>query len=265
MDKNAPAFNFEYSATTPVIEANGISKVYKIGRQMVSPISDISLTIAYGDFVVIFGPSGAGKSTLMNVLMGVEPPDTGEVLLKGESLFQYSSEVRTFIRLKRFGYIPQQHYWLDRLSILDNVALPLIMQGAGWKEARKKAQELLRNIGMEEQQAHKPLELSGGQQQKASVVRALINDPWLIFADEPTEHLDTQSVEDVIQLLLKENKENQRTVVMVTHDLQFLKYATKWLFVRDGRLWDIDHQHSPFKSIKEAVEFIDSNPGEVRQ
>lgn len=248
----------DYHSSVPVIEAVGVSKVYKVGRQMVSPVSDISLQIEHGEFIVVFGPSGAGKSTLMHVLMGIEVPDVGEVLLKGDPLYGFGAEARAYIRLKRFGYIPQRPEWSELLSVVDNVALPLILQGWAWAPARVKAIEALRRIGLESHAKYRPSELSGGQQQKASIVRSIINDPWIIFADEPTEHLDTQSVEEVIALLREENADRQRTIIMVTHDLQFLKHASRWFFVKDGRLWDIAHQDSPFTSIKEAIAFVDS-------
>ena len=128
----------QFYTKAPIVEAVGLSKVYRIGKQMVSPVSDISFQIGYGDFVVIFGPSGSGKSTLLNILMGVEKPDLGQVLLKGESFYDYSDDERALIRMKRFGLVPQDQYWLDNLRLLDNVALPLLLQGQRRGQAIKK-------------------------------------------------------------------------------------------------------------------------------
>lgn len=241
----------------PIIETTGITKVYKVGKQMITPISDISLQIGYGDFVALFGPSGSGKSTLVNILLGIEKPDIGQVFLKAESFYDFSAEERAMIRLKRFGIVPQNQYWLEHLTILDNVALPLILQGQTWSLARKKAQSILEEIKMGGLTKHRPYELSGGQQQKASIARGLVNDPWIVFADEPTEHLDTESAQEVLDLLVQANQRDRRTVIMVTHDLQFLKVCKKWFFVNDGRIWDIKHQKSPFTSIKEAIGYIE--------
>lgn len=256
MDQSKLLSNLDYHSVVPVIEATGISKVYHIGKQMVSPVADISLQIENGEFIMVFGPSGAGKSTLLHILMGIEAPDVGEILLKGDSFYQYGAEARAHIRLKRFGYIPQRPEWSELLSVVDNVALPLILQGWKWKPARVQAMDALKRVNLDDHAHYRPSELSGGQQQKASIVRAFMNDPWIIFADEPTEHLDTQSVEEVIALLKQENAEKQRTIIMVTHDLQFLKHAHRWFFVKDGRLWDIAHQENPFEDIKEAIAFV---------
>ena len=240
----------------PILEAVGLSKIYKVGKQLVSPVKDISLQIGYGDFVIIFGPSGAGKSTLVNILMGIESPDVGEVFLKDESLYKYGSEERAKIRLKRFGIVTQIPYFLDQLSILDNVALPLLLDGESKKNATVKARKLLKSVKMGKFEKFKPRELSGGQQQKVAIARAIVNDPWLIFADEPTLNLDAESVDEVINILLDANKNSGRTIIMVTHNLEFLKYSKKWFFVKDGRLWDAEDSKNPFHNIKEVVGYV---------
>ncbi len=253
----------EYHLKAPILEAVGLSKVYKIGKQMVTPIYDISLQIGYGDFAIIFGPSGAGKSTLLNILMGVEAPDVGQVFLKNESFYDYSAEDRAMIRLKKLGLVPQGQLWVDHLTILDNVAMPLLMQGVKQKTAREEAMKLLESMGLADRAKHHPQELSSGQQQKASLARALISKPWIIFTDELTSHLDSKSVEEVTELLVRINREQRTTVVMVTHDLSFLKYSKKWFFVRDGRLFDIKDHRSPFHNIKEALSYVETMPVEA--
>jgi ABC-type lipoprotein export system ATPase subunit len=247
----------QHFTKAPIIEAVGISKVYHVGKQMISPVKDISLQIGYGDFVIIFGPSGAGKTTLLNTLMGVEKPDVGEVFLKGESFYDFNPEDRAKIRLKRFGVITQSPHWLEQLGLVDNVALPLVLSGTPQKDARKRACELLKLVELEEFEKLKPNELSGGQQQKASIARAMINDPWILFADEPTGHLDSQSVEEVIGILVDASKKSGKTIIMVTHDMEFLKYSKKWFFVKDGRLWDIKDHKSPFHNIKEVIGYLE--------
>ncbi len=247
----------EFVTKAPIIEAVGLSKVYHVGKQMISPVSDITFQIGYGDFVVIFGPSGSGKSTLLNILMGVEQPDLGQVLLKGESLYDFSDEERTTIRLRRFGLIPQDQFWLETMDVGHNVALPLLLQGKTTSQALQPAQAQLEAVGLADKHKQKAYELSSGQQQKASIARALVNDPWVVFADEPTAHLDSKSIADVIDTLLMANKQGL-TVIMVTHDMEFLKYAKKWFFVRDGRLWDIKDQKNPFHDLQEAMTYVEA-------
>lgn len=247
-----------HEVSAPIMETLGVSKVYHVGNEMVTSVSDVTLQIGYGDFVVVFGPSGAGKSTLLSMLMGLEHPDVGEVFLKGESLYGYREEQRTTIRLKKVSYLPQAQYWIETMGIIDNVALPLYLQGYSRSRARKKAKELLIQVGLEHELHRHPLELSSGQQQKAAIARAIIKDPWIIFADEPTAHLDTKSVEEVTKILMDASANHGITIVMVTHDLSFLKLSKKWFFMQDGRLWDIKDRENPFTNIRDAISYIES-------
>jgi putative ABC transport system ATP-binding protein len=137
------------------------------------------------------------------------------------------------------------------------VALPLLLQGQKSSTAKKAALDLITKVGLGDKQRHRVHELSSGQQQKASVARALVNQPWIVFADEPTAHLDSKSVAEVIEIMLQANRQGL-TIIMVTHDLEFLKYAKKWFFVRDGRLWDIKDRDNPFHDLQEAVNYVDS-------
>jgi putative ABC transport system ATP-binding protein len=254
----------EFVTQAPIIEAVGLSKVYQVGKQMISPVSDITFQIGYGDFVVIFGPSGSGKSTLLNILMGVEPPDIGQVLLKGESLYDFSEEERTTIRLKRFGLVPQDQFWMDNLDVAHNVSLPLLLQGKPMSEALHVGINRIEQVGLSGKQKQRAHELSSGQQQRAQIARALVNDPWIVFADEPTAHLDSKSIAEVIDLLRGANQQGL-TIVMVTHDLQFLKYAKKWFFVRDGRLYDIKDQKNPFHDLQDAMNYIESQGNDAKE
>ncbi|MDB5182150.1 MAG: hypothetical protein JWP13_913 [Candidatus Saccharibacteria bacterium] len=250
----------EYQVKAPIIETVGVSKMFHIGEDIISSVSDVSMQVGYGDFTIIFGPSGAGKSTLMNILMGLEKPDLGEVFLKGSSLYEYSEEERTVIRRKKISYLPPVQYWLEYMSMVDNVALPLIFLGQSQKQAREKATEMLVTVGLKDRLKYRPDELSSGQQQKAALARALIKEPWIMFADEPTAHLDTRSVEELTQIMLAAGKKMGITIIMVTHDLEFLKLSKKWLLMRDGRLWDIKDRHSPFTDVREAMAYVDNQP-----
>lgn len=247
----------KHEVTAPIIETLGVSKVFNVGGKMISPVSDVTLQIGYGDFAVIFGPSGSGKSTLMSMLIGLETPDVGEVFLKGDSIFGYSEEQRTLIRRKKISYLPQSQYWIESMGLIDNVALPLYLLGWHRSKARKKARTLLKEVGLGEELHQSPQELSSGQQQKAALARALIKEPWIIFADEPTAHLDSKSVEEVTETLISTAKKYGITIVMVTHDLNFLKLSKKWFFMQDGRIWDIKDRRNPFTDIREAISYVE--------
>lgn len=257
-DNQSAQSPLEHHVKAPILEAAGASRIYNIGGNMVTTVSDVSLQIGYGDFAVIFGPSGAGKSTLLNMLMGLEKPDVGEIFLKGESLYGFSEEDRTILRSKRVSHLPQAQYWIEFMDVIDNVALPLILQGWSHRKARPVAREWLKKVGLEKVANQKPDELSSGQQQKAALARALIKEPWLIFADEPTAHLDSKSVEEVTELLLSNAKEHGITIVMVTHDLSFLKLSKKWFFMKDGRIWDIKDKRNPFNNIRDVLSYVES-------
>lgn len=247
----------EHHVKAPILEAIGISKVYTLANsEMVSPVTDISMQVGFGDFAVIFGPSGAGKSSLTNILMGLEAPDVGEVFLKGSSLYDYGDEERTTIRRKRISYLTQAQHWLEYMDLLDNVCLPLVLNGHSLHAARKVARPLLDEVGLGDHMRHMPHQVSSGQLQKAALARSLIKKPWIIFADEPTAHLDTKSVEEVTDLLMRKTKEDGVTLIMVTHDLSYLKLSDKWFFMQDGRLWDIQDKESPFTSIKDALDYV---------
>lgn len=248
--------NHEISA--PILETLGVSKVFETADRMISPVNDVSLQIGFGDLAIIFGPSGSGKSTLMSLLMGLEKPDVGEVFIKGESVYNYTEEQRTVIRRKKISYLPQTQYWVESMGIIDNVALPLYLLGYRHSKARKKAKELLVEVGLGNELRRIPSELSSGQQQKAALARALIKKPWIIFADEPTAHLDTKSVEEVMKILIDTAKKYGITIVMVTHDLNMLKLSKRWFFMQDGRIWDIKDRRNPFTNIREAISYVEN-------
>lgn len=249
----------QHSVKKPILETVGATKIYDIPNRKITAISDISFSMDFEDFVIVFGPSGSGKTTLLNVLLGIEKPDIGEVFLKGESFYKLTQKERAFLRLNKFGIIPQKQFWLGQQSVLDNVALPLILSGEGLIASRKKAKEFLGQVGMVDYSTYDPEKLSVGQQQKVAIARALVSDPWIIFADEPTGHLDDDSAREVMELLSKANQEDKRTILMVTHNLEHLSYGQSWFFVKGGELIDLKKEEGefPLKDLKKTLKRVE--------
>ena len=213
-----------------------VDKDFRVGTQTVSVLKDVSTQIGEGDFFVIFGPSGSGKSTLLHTLLGLEQPTRGKVILLEKEFSAMNQDEAAEFRKSRVGMVYQQPYWIKSLSVIENVAFPLFLLGQLPSLAYGRAGEMLKVVGMEDWRNYSPTELSAGQQQRISLARALINDPAILVADEPTGNLDTQSGEELMQLLAELNKDQGRTIVMVTHDLEYLKYATRMIRVVDGRV-----------------------------
>jgi len=223
------------SSSSAIMTAENIHKVFNVGAQDVEVLKGISTEVREGDFFVIFGPSGSGKSTLLHTLLGLEIPTQGQIKIMGEDCYAMTEDEAADFRKTRIGMVYQQPYWIKSLSVLENVSFPLYLMGQLPKEAAEKAEELLEMVGMADWRDYSPVELSAGQQQRVSLARALINNPALIVADEPTGNLDTKSGEELMQLLAKLN-ESGKTIVMVTHDLEYMKYANRMIRIVDGLL-----------------------------
>lgn len=221
------------------IQLKDVDKTFHLGRNKtndVGVIFDVNLTINKGDFIVICGLSGSGKSTILHTLIGLETPTTGKVLHDNIDIYSLNQNERAKLRLKRIGVVLQQSIWLKNMPILENVAMPYFLSGHGYKESTEKAMEMLKTIKMDSFSKRLPSELSGGQQQKVAMVRALINDPDIIIADEPTGNLDVESSSILINELLELNKKYNKTIVMVTHNLAYLKITDKNYYVKDGHI-----------------------------
>ena len=201
----------------PPVEARGLFKTYVMGRLKVPALRGVSLRIERGEIVAIVGPSGCGKTTLLHCLAGLEDFEAGEVLLEGLSLGRLSDGQKADQRARRVGLVFQSYNLLPVLNALENVELPLLLSGRSAGEARRRALRSLEVVGLENRLRHRPSELSGGQQQRVAIAHALANEPAVIFADEPTGNLDSDSAEDVMQLIDRLNCENQQTFVLVTH------------------------------------------------
>jgi putative ABC transport system ATP-binding protein len=219
-----------------VIEARDLRKTYVLGRVRVPALRSVSLRIEQGEIVAIVGPSGCGKTTLLHCLSGLEDFDAGEVRLEGLSLAHLSDGQKADHRARRVGFVFQSYNLLPVLNALENVELPLLLAGRSVAEARRRAMRALEVVGLENRLRHRPSELSGGQQQRVAVARALATEPAVIFADEPTGNLDSDSAEEVMQLIDRLNRENGQTFVLVTHAREVAAHAGRVIRMRDGEI-----------------------------
>jgi len=222
----------------PQIKLHKVDKYYMVGRNNIHVLKDINIEVYPNEFIVILGPSGSGKSTLLNVLLGLEYPTSGQVLIEGEDITYYKMNRMAKFRFEKYGIVFQRADWVRSLNVVQNVALPLFINDWPKKKSMEIAWSLVKKIGMEDHAHYNPTELSGGQQQKICLARALVNDPPIIVADEPTGNLDTVSSEKVMNMFKELNEENKKTIIMVTHNIDYVRYASRTIYVRDGRIVD---------------------------
>jgi putative ABC transport system ATP-binding protein len=222
------------------VEARDLRKTYITGRLRVPALRGVSLRIERGEIVAIVGRSGCGKTTLLHCLSGLESFDGGEVLLEGQSLARLSDSQKAEQRARRMGFVFQSYNLLPVLNALENVELPLLLAGRSSSEARRRALRALEVVGLENRLRHRPAELSGGQQQRVAIARALSTEPAVIFADEPTGNLDSDSAEEVMQLIDRLNQDNGQTFVLVTHAREVAAHAGRIVRMLDGEIVAID-------------------------
>lgn len=218
-----------------MIELVNVGKTYKQGTREIRAIRSISLGIRKGEFLSIMGPSGSGKSTLLNLIGGLDQPTTGEIFLDGIPLHGIPDDALTLIRRKRVGFIFQFFNLLPMLTALENVGLPLLIDGQSLTRIRRKAGGLLKQMGLGERAGHRPEQLSGGEMQRVAISRALIADPAVLLADEPTGNLDSQASEEIFTLLKTLNEKGQ-TIVMVTHNPKAAACGSRLITLKDGAL-----------------------------
>jgi ABC-type lipoprotein export system ATPase subunit len=226
----------EETAMELMIEATGVQKVYDAGGLRVRALRGVDLGVRRGEMVAIMGPSGCGKTTLLNVLSGLDDLSDGEVYVNGESIRGMSDRKRTRFRAEKMGFIFQSYNLIPVLSAIENVELPLLVAGHKPKKARRWAEDAVEMVGLADQAKKRPAEMSGGQQQRITVARSLVNNPAIVWADEPTGALDSETSSGIMDLLVKLNESEQQTFVLVTHDAAVAARAHRTIRMRDGRI-----------------------------
>ncbi|HEY2958513.1 MAG TPA: ABC transporter ATP-binding protein [Actinomycetota bacterium] len=226
-----------------LLVAEHVRKVYRTGEIEVEALADLNLTVQQGEMVAVMGPSGSGKTTLLNCLSGLDDVDAGRVLLAGRDLFAMSDAARTTHRATSMGFVFQAFNLIPVFTAAENVELPLLLGGVGARAARRRAVAMLERVGLGRRTGHRPNELSGGEQQRVTVARALASRPAIVWADEPTGNLDTQSAAQVVDLLRELNQQDGQTIVLVTHDPAVGASAGRLLRMRDGRLVADERRH----------------------
>lgn len=223
-----------------VIDVKNLYRIYRLGEEKVRALNGVSFSIEKGEFVAIVGTSGSGKSTLLNMLAGLEPPSRGEIVIAGEHIESMNERDLVRFRQKHIGFIFQSYNLLPTMDAVENVALPLMFQGVNEKERRARAKEMLKHVGLGKYMDHKPTQMSGGQQQRVGIARALVVRPEIIFADEPTGNLDSNTTMDVLRLLQEIVLKQHQTMVMVTHDDHLAHFANKLIRIKDGKIESIE-------------------------
>lgn len=223
-----------------IIEVKNLRKVYRMGKEKIVALNHIDLEIEKGEICCLFGSSGSGKSTLLNMLAGLEKPTKGTIKIKNVHVERLDESQLAIFRQKYIGFVFQSYNLIPTLTALENVALPLIFQGVPKKEREQRATKMLEAVGLGGRLRHKPKEMSGGQQQRVSIARAFVNNPRILFADEPTGNLDTHTTIEVMEMITKIAREHHQTMIIVSHDAEIADYADKIITVQDGNILKIE-------------------------
>lgn len=229
----------EKNIEKPLIEVKHVRKVYRMGEEKVVALDDISLDINRGEVVCFLGKSGSGKSTFLNMVAGLEKPTKGEILIGGVPLQKLNEEQVTMFRQKNIGFIFQSYNLLPMLTTIENVSYPLILRGMDKKERIQRSLKAIEEVGLKGYENRKPSQMSGGQQQRVGIARALVVEPKIIFADEPTGNLDTRTTDVIMKIILDKVKSQKQTLIIVTHDETIAGYADKIVTIKDGNILNI--------------------------
>lgn len=234
--ETAPQLDSQLDSSRPdsIIVAREINKFFRTGRIEVHALRGVSLAVARGEMAAIMGPSGCGKTTLLNCLSGLDDFDSGEVEIEGENLRHMTDYRRTAYRAQRMGFVFQTYNLLPVITAVENVELPLLVSGVAPREARRRAEEVLGLVELGNRMTHLPAELSGGQRQRVTIARALVNNPAIVWADEPTGNLDSKTAQDIMDLMRRLNREEGQTFIVVTHDAQIGAQCDRVIQMQDG-------------------------------
>ena len=229
----------------PIVEARDVHRTYDTGKVRVNALNGVTLSVAAGEMLAIMGPSGSGKSTLLNCLSGLDGIDAGDVLIEGTSLASMSDRERTDYRARRMGFVFQFFNLMPVLTAVENVELPLLVARVPMREARERAMAALDLVGLAERGRHQPDELSGGERQRVTIARALVNDPAIVWADEPTGDLDSENAAEIVTLMRRLNVERGLTFVIVTHDINVGRRTDRLIRVVDGQIAEEQLMEAP--------------------
>ena len=225
----------------PLIKLENVWKIYQLGKVELTVLKEINLEINRGSFVSIIGPSGSGKSTLLNIIGCLDIPTKGKIFLDGQDIQKLSEDELAKIRGKKIGFVFQQFNLLPNLTAIENVVLPMVFQKIPEEKRFGRAKKLLEMVGLGERIFHKPAELSGGEQQRVAIARALANNPEMLITDEPTGNLDSKSGEMIMEILKELYQKGERTIIVVTHDLQIASFSKEIVHIKDGQIVS-DHE-----------------------
>ena len=221
-----------------------VRKVYRMGEERVVALDDVSLDIYKGEFVCFLGTSGSGKSTFLNMVAGLEKPTKGEIWIGKVPVHKLNEAQVTIFRQKNIGFIFQAYHLMPSMTALENVALPLMLKGVDKEQRIPMAKKAMENVGLKGYESRRPNQMSGGQQQRVGIARALVGNPKIIFADEPTGNLDSHTTKDVMDLISKQVKANGQTLILVTHDRSIADYADKIVTIQDGNIVNVEQKRN---------------------
>jgi putative ABC transport system ATP-binding protein len=235
---------------TCLIEIQDLIKKYRVGQEVITALDKVSLQVESGEFICVLGASGSGKSTLLHTVAGLDKPTKGDVIIKGTSIVKMKEKDMALFRRRYMGFIFQAYNLIPTLTALENVSMPLMFDGVGRRERYRRAKDILIQMGLKDRLRNKPGEMSGGQQQRVSIARALINDPKVLYADEPTGNLDTKTTKEIMDILSGRVRQSGVTLMMVTHNLELAEYAHRVIHMVDGKVMKIENNFEKENTLK---------------
>lgn len=254
----------ESPGSAGIIVAKQVVKTYSTGAQQIAALRSVDFAVARGELVAVMGPSGSGKTTLLNALSGLDDVDSGQIWIEGKDLARMSDDQRTTYRARRMGFVFQVYNLLPVLNAVENVELPLLISGVRSRDARDRARAALQRVGLEDRAGHRPAELSGGQRQRVAVARALVNDPAIVWADEPTGALDSRTANEIIGLLQELNARDGLTSVIVTHDPAVGARTHRIVHMRDGMIDDYEINGHAYAAVAHQNGHVATGQGSSR-